>query len=126
LPHKRALGFTYLREEAFLREFDRLVLREPSDFISENLVRIYLSIFSPRARPQRLTLIHQLARFLIFEEPRTFIPGRSDRTNAQWKKGQYPINFGSRHPHWLKRLPQMLPEDKLGASPCAAMCAARP
>ena len=37
-------------------------------------MRIYLSTFSSPARPQRLTLIHQLARFLVFEEPRTFIP----------------------------------------------------
>ena len=74
LVHKRALGFAYHREEAFLHELDRLALREQIDFVSENLVRIYLSIFSPRARPQRLTLIHQLARFLTFEDPRTFIP----------------------------------------------------
>jgi integrase/recombinase XerD len=74
LAHKRALGFTYLREESFLREFDRFALREQSEFVSENLVRIYLSTFSQPARPQRLTLLHQLARFLMFEDPRTFIP----------------------------------------------------
>jgi integrase len=74
LSHKRALGRTYYREEAFLREFDRHALREKNDFVSENLVRVYLSAFSQRARPNRLTLIHQLARFLVFEEPRTFIP----------------------------------------------------
>ena len=74
LAHKHALGFAYHREEAFLRELDRFALREQSDFVSENLVRIYLSTFSQLARPQRLTLIHQLARFLVFEEPRTFIP----------------------------------------------------
>lgn len=69
LAHKRALGFTYHREESFLREFDRFALREQSEFVSENLVRIYLSTFSQPARPQRLTLLHQLARFLVFEEP---------------------------------------------------------
>ena len=74
LAHKRALGRAYHREEAFLRELDCFALREQSDFVSESLVRTYLSTFSPRARPARLTLIHQLARFLVFEEPRTFIP----------------------------------------------------
>ena len=74
LAHKRALGFTYHREESFLREFDRFALREQSEFVSENLVRIYLSTFSQPARPHRLTLLHQLARFLMCEEPRTFIP----------------------------------------------------
>ncbi len=74
LAHKRALGFSYHREQAFLYELDRFAVREQSDFVSESLVRIYLSTFSQRARPPRLTLIHQLARFLVFEEPRTFIP----------------------------------------------------
>ena len=74
LAHKRALGLSYHREEAFLHELDRLAVREQSDYVSENLVRIYLSTFGPRARPSRLTLIHQLARFLVFEEPRTFMP----------------------------------------------------
>ena len=74
LAHKRALGFTYHREESFLREFDRFALREQSEFVSENLVRTYLSTFSQPARPHRLTLLHQLARFLMCEEPRTFIP----------------------------------------------------
>ena len=74
LAHKRALGFTYRREEAFLHELDRFAVREQNDFVSENLVRIYLSTFGQRARPARRTLIHQLARFLVFEEPRTFSP----------------------------------------------------
>ena len=54
LAHKRALGFTYHREESFLREFDRFALREQSEFVSENLVRTYLSTFSQPARPHRL------------------------------------------------------------------------
>jgi integrase len=74
LAHKNALGFAYDREKAFLRELDRFALREQNDFVSENLVRIYLSAFTPSARPHRLTLIRQLTRFLIFEEPRTFMP----------------------------------------------------
>jgi len=74
LAHKRALGRGYHREEAFLYELDRFAACERSDFLSESLVRIYLSAFGQRARPSRLTLIHQLGRFLVFEEPRTFIP----------------------------------------------------
>jgi integrase/recombinase XerD len=74
LAHKRALGRAYQREEAFLHEIDRFAVREQSDFVSEQLVRVYLSSFSALARPQRLTITHQLARFLACEEPRTFIP----------------------------------------------------
>jgi integrase/recombinase XerD len=74
LAHKNALGFAYDREKAFLHEFDCFALREPNDFVSENLVRIYLSAFPPSTRPHRLTLTRQLTRFLLFEEPRTFMP----------------------------------------------------
>jgi len=74
LAHKRALGRAYYREEAFLREIDRFARCEQSEFLSERLVRAYLSSFGQRARPSRLTVIHQMARFLVFEEPRTFIP----------------------------------------------------
>jgi integrase len=74
LAHKRSLGFTYLREEAFLREFDRFVGHARGAVVSEALVRAYLSAFSKPARPARLTLIRQLSRFLILEEPRTFVP----------------------------------------------------
>ena len=74
LSHKRALGRIYDREEDFLNEIDRFAVREGSDFVSDNLVRTYLSSFSLHARPNRLVLIRQLARFLVFEEPRTFIP----------------------------------------------------
>jgi len=75
LAHKRALGLTYHREEAFLREFDRFALREPGEgILTEKLVRAYLSDFGQPARPNRLILIRQLARFLIFEQPHTFVP----------------------------------------------------
>jgi integrase len=74
LVHKRALGRGYDREEAFLREIDRFASHGQNDFLSEPLVRIYFSSFTPAARPNRLTLIRQLARFLVFEESRTFIP----------------------------------------------------
>jgi integrase/recombinase XerD len=74
LVHKRALGRGYHREEAFLREIDRFASSGQDGFLSEQLVRIYFSSFTPAARPNRLTLIRQLARFLVFEESRTFIP----------------------------------------------------
>lgn len=74
LSHKHALGFIYSREKSFLHELDRFALRNQNDFVSEKLVRSYLSAFSQPGRPHRLTLIRQLSRFLIFEDPRTFLP----------------------------------------------------
>jgi integrase len=74
LEHKHNLGFAYHREESFLSELDRLAQRRGDDLISEDLVRAYLSCFSLAARPHRLTLVRQLARFLFLEEPRTFVP----------------------------------------------------
>lgn len=75
LAHKRGLGMMYRREEAFLREFDRFVLCVQGEaLLSNELVRTYLSAFGPAGRPNRLTLIRQMARFLILEEPRTFVP----------------------------------------------------
>jgi len=75
LAHKRALGLIYHREEAFLHEFDRFALLEKGEAVlSDELVRAYLSAFGPAGRPNRLTLIRQMARFLLLEEPRTFVP----------------------------------------------------
>ncbi len=74
LVHKRSLGFAYLREEAFLREFDRFAMRSHEAVLSESQVRSYLAAFSQPSRPARLTLIRQLARFLVLEEPHTFVP----------------------------------------------------
>ena len=74
LAHKRSLGFAYLREEAFLREFDRFAMRSHETVLSESQVRSYLAAFSQPSRPARLTLIRQLARFLVLEEPHTFVP----------------------------------------------------
>lgn len=74
LRHKRSLGFVYRREEGFLSELDRLALSRGDDSLSESLVRAYLSRFSQASRPHRLTLIRQLARFLILEEPAVFMP----------------------------------------------------
>lgn len=74
LAHKRSLGFAYRREEDFLRELDRFAMSLQEAVLSETLVRTYLSRFGQPSRPARLTLIRQLARFLAFEEPRTFVP----------------------------------------------------
>jgi integrase len=74
LEHKHSLGLAYHREERFLSELHRLAQRRGDDLLSEDLVRAYLSCFSQAARPNRLTLIRQLARFLCLEEPSTFVP----------------------------------------------------
>jgi len=97
LAHKRALGLIYHREEAFLREFDRFVLREQDEAVlSDNLVRAYFAAFGQAARPNRLTLIRQLARFLIFEEPRTFVPS----SRFLFRAG--PGRFWPRLSGWVK------------------------
>jgi integrase len=74
LAHKRALGVAYHRERAFLAEFERLTVGRPDHVLSETLVRTYLAGKTDGGRPHRLTVIRALARFLILEEPRTFVP----------------------------------------------------
>ncbi len=74
LAHKRSLGFAYRREEGYLREFDRFARPIHEAVLSEEVVRGYLSGVSASSRPHHLTMIRQLARFLLLEEPRTFIP----------------------------------------------------
>jgi integrase len=76
LEHKLALGFAYHREKAFLRELDRFAALSNGDVLSETLVRGFLSGFSHAARSARLTLVRQLAHFLVLEDPRTFVPPR--------------------------------------------------
>ena len=76
LAHKLALGFGYNRERAFLREFDRFAALSNCDVLSETLVRGFLSRFSHAARPARLTLVRQLAQYLVLQDPRTFMPPR--------------------------------------------------
>jgi len=76
LAHKLALGFRYRREMAFLRELDGFAALSNRDVISETLVRDFLSRFGHSARPGRLTLIRQLALYLVLEDPRTFVPPR--------------------------------------------------
>jgi integrase/recombinase XerD len=74
LAHKRGLGFVYRREQAFLGEFRRLASSRQEAFLSEALARQYLSRWSDAGRPNRLTVLRTLARFLVIKEPRTFIP----------------------------------------------------
>jgi integrase len=74
LAHKRALGFAYRREQNFLDEFSRLASSRQETLLSEALARQYLSCWSEAGRPNRLTVVRALARFLVIEEPRTFIP----------------------------------------------------
>jgi len=72
--HHRALGVAYTRERRFLAEFERLTIDWPDDVLSEALVRQYLSGWTEGSRPHRLTVMRALARFLVLEEPRTFVP----------------------------------------------------
>ena len=76
LAHKRALGFAYRREQAFLEEITRLASSRHEEVLSEALVRQYLSSWSEASRPHRLTVVRALAQFLVVEEPRTFVPPR--------------------------------------------------
>jgi hypothetical protein len=63
LAHKRALGFTYGREEGFLAEFDRFAASQRKDALTENLIRDYLSRLGAGSRPNHLTVLRQFARF---------------------------------------------------------------
>ena len=72
--HHRALGVAYTRERRFLAEFERLTVGWPDDVLSEALVRTYLGGRTEGGRPHRLTVMRALARFLVLEEPRTFVP----------------------------------------------------
>ena len=74
LTHKRALGVAYHRERGFLAEFERLTVGWPDDVLSDTLVRTYLAGRTDGGRPHRLTVVRALARFLVLEEPRTFVP----------------------------------------------------
>lgn len=74
LAHKRAVGFAYCREEFFLKEIAGLAGSRQEVFLSEDLVREYLSDWSEAGRPNRLTITRVLAQFLAIEEPRTFVP----------------------------------------------------
>ena len=74
LAHKRALGMAYHREQWFLAEFERATTKWPACVLSEAVVRMYLSEKTDGGRPHRLTVVRALARFLVLEEPRTFVP----------------------------------------------------
>ena len=74
LAHKRALGFTYGREEGFLSEFDKFAASRQEDILTEALVRDFLSRLGLGSRPNHLIVLRQLARFVVLDEPRTFVP----------------------------------------------------
>lgn len=74
LAHKRAAGFAYRREEGFLKEFRRFACSREETFLSEALACEYLSRWTEASRPNRLTVVRVLARFLALDEPRTFVP----------------------------------------------------
>jgi len=74
LAHRRRIGFAYRREEGFLKEIGRLACSLHADILSEDLVREYLSGWSDAGRPNRLTVVRVLSRFLAIDEPGTFIP----------------------------------------------------
>lgn len=74
LTYKHALGVAYARERRFLAEVERLTVGWPDAVLSEALVRTYLAGRPDASRPHRLTVIRALARFLVLEEPRTFVP----------------------------------------------------
>jgi integrase len=74
LAYKQALGVAYVRERRFFAEVERLTIGWPDAVLSEALVRTYLTRGPKDSRPHRLTAIRALARFLVVEEPRTFVP----------------------------------------------------
>ncbi len=74
LAHKHALGVAYQRERGFFAEFERLTVGWSEDVPSDTLVRKYLEGRPDGGRPHRLTVMRALARFLVLEEPRTFVP----------------------------------------------------
>lgn len=74
LAHKHALGIAYHREKGFFAEFERATIGWPDDVLSEAVVRTYLSGRTDGGRPHRLTVVRALARFLVLEDPRTFVP----------------------------------------------------
>lgn len=74
LAHKRGLGFAYDKEEWFLHDLDRIAATRHDSMVSEALVREYLAETSTACRSHRLTAVRQLARFLVLEEPGTFVP----------------------------------------------------
>ena len=73
LAHKRTAGLAYGREEGFLKELGRFACHQEA-ILSEALAREYLSRWTEASRPNRLTVVRVLARFLAIDEPRTFVP----------------------------------------------------
>lgn len=75
LKHKRSLGHVYKREEAQLRALDRLAAASNEAVLTEPLMRTYITAKSSiSSRPNRLTIVRQLAQFIALETPGVFVP----------------------------------------------------
>src|SRR5207247_2399746 len=74
--HKRSLGLAYCREAGFLHEFDRFLATRNDLVLCEAMAREYLSRVNDGSRLPHLTVIRQFARFLLVEEPHTYVPSR--------------------------------------------------
>jgi integrase len=59
-----------------LAEFERATCHWPDAVLSEAVVRMYLSQYTGVGRLHRLTVIRALAKFLVLEQPETFVPPR--------------------------------------------------
>jgi integrase len=81
LEGKRAAGYRYRGEAEALRLLDRFLaraLRSEDPVITTAIVREFVArqgTESETTREHRLTLIREVCRFLVLEEPRTAIPG---------------------------------------------------
>jgi integrase/recombinase XerD len=80
LQYKRAAGCRYREEEAALRHLDRFLgthLAAARPIITLDVVRAYVAQGGKRAdatREHRLSLVRQLCRFLVVEDPRHQVP----------------------------------------------------
>ena len=76
LSHKRSLGYVYGLEERLLGELDKVASTTTETLLDETLVRRFVTMGCRSTRSHRLSLVRQLARFLVGEEPGTFVPPR--------------------------------------------------
>jgi integrase len=78
LQFKRAVGCRYEAEEGQLRIMDRFLashLNPRDPVITDDIIRTYVTLTGKNA-VTRLTVLRQFCRFIVLEEPRTFIPPR--------------------------------------------------
>lgn len=76
IAHKRSLGYTYASGEYLLRNLDRLAASSGQSVIDESFARRFVSGDGHGCRQTRLAVLRPFSRFLIAEEPRTFVPPR--------------------------------------------------